>query len=277
MQAIKSELLELLHRNDLLRSTLFLGKVQDANFCSDLYVERIMELAARVWHRSMRSKHDPVLKAENINYTLFKDLGLIGKSEKHKNNPEDANRFYLHTVLDRKLGSPLAITVLYTIIAEQVGLECECIALPASFLLKVNDVAGCFYIDPYDSGKFLSQDEFQKKFQSVMRRSKLMSQSLYEKVNTFQLVARLIQHLKHIYILKNNSIEALRTVELLSALFPLSPEITRDRGILYCEMEYFSRAIADLKFYLQERPNAEDVQEIKKLTNMLRGYREIMN
>ena len=63
----------------------------------------------------------------------------------------------------------------------------------------------------------------------------------------------------------------------LSSLFPENPEFTRDRGILYCEMEYFSKAMDDLKHYLEVRPQAEDVHEIKKLTQMLKGYREILN
>jgi hypothetical protein len=42
-------------------------------------------------------------------------------------------------------------------------------------------------------------------------------------------------------------------------------------------MEYFSKAMDDLKSYLEQRPQAEDVHEIKKLTQMLKGYREIVN
>ena len=104
-----------------------------------------------------------------------------------------------------------------------------------------------------------------------------MSTSLYEKVGPSQLVGRLVQQLKHVYILKSEALQALRAVELLTVLFPKSPELTRDRGILYCEMEYFSKAMEDLRSYLKDRPEADDVREIKKLTGMLKGYREIVN
>lgn len=277
MQAIKTELLELLRRNDLLRATLLVGKVQDANFCSDILLEKIMGLAARIWNRSARAKHDPVLKAEQINQIIFKDCAIVGKGEKTKNVIDDPLRYYLHTVLERKLASPLTLTILYCILADQVGLEYECIALPSYYLVKVKDVAGDFYVDPFDGGKFLTHDEFQKKFRSVLQRNKLISASLFEKVSAYQLVARLVQQLKHIYILKGKAPEALRAVELLTGLFPQSPEITRDRGILYCEIEYFSKAMEDLRYYLRQRPDASDVGEIKKLTSMLKGYREIMN
>jgi regulator of sirC expression with transglutaminase-like and TPR domain len=110
-----------------------------------------------------------------------------------------------------------------------------------------------------------------------MSRNRVMQSNLFEKIGINHLVGRLAQQLKHIYILKGSALQALRAVELLTGIYPQSPELNRDRGILYCEMEYFSKAMEDLKLYLQQRPNADDVAEIKKLTSMLRGYREIMN
>lgn len=277
MQAIKTELLELLRRNDLLRASLIIGRVQDAAFDEEPHINEIMALAARVWHRSARTKHDPVLKAEQINHVLFEEFGLQGKSDRYKQVIDDPHRYYLHSVLQKKIGSPLAITILYLILAEQVGLDFECLALPSYYLIKVRDVAGDFYIDPFDSGKFLNEEEFHKKFRSALQRNRMIQTNLFERVNCMQLVARLVQQLKHIYILKGSAVEALRSVELLTVIFPQSPELTRDRGILYCEMEYFSRAMADLKYYLECRPNAEDIKEIKKLTSMLKGYREVVN
>jgi regulator of sirC expression with transglutaminase-like and TPR domain len=277
MQAIKTELLELLRRNDLLRASLLVGRVQDAVFNDEPFVHELMSLAARVWHRSAKTKHDPVLKAEQINHVLFEEAGIQGKSEKYKQVIDDPHRYYLHSVMQKKVGSPLAVTILYLILAEQVGLEFECMALPSYYLIKVKDFAGDFYIDPFDKGKFLTQEEFQKKFRTALQRNRMIQTNLFEQVSATQLVARLVQQLKHIYILKGSAVEALRAVELLTGIYPDSPELTRDRGILYCEMEYFSRAISDLKYYLDQRPNAEDFKEIKKLTSMLKGYREVVN
>jgi regulator of sirC expression with transglutaminase-like and TPR domain len=160
---------------------------------------------------------------------------------------------------------------------EQLGIHYEVYALPQYYYLKIPDITGDFYLDPFDSGKLVKPEEFQKKFKSVLQKNRMISTNLFEKVTPQQLVGRLIQQIKHIFILKSDALLALRSVELLSALFPESPEITRDRGILYCEMEYFSKAMEDLRFYLKKRPNADDVQEIKKLTTMLKGYREVMN
>ncbi len=277
MQTIKSELLELLRRHDLLRASLLVGKVQDESFSIDYHFEKIMEMAAQVWHRCSRNKEDAIQKAKEITHVLFSDANLVGKTEKGKGAIDDPHRYYLHSVLDRKVGSPLTTTILFLILADQVGLKYECLAMPTYYLIKISDPTGDVFIDPYDNGRFLNVEEFQKRMRSAIHRSKLLSSSLFEQINSYQLVARLVQQLKHIYILKGKAPEALRAVELLTVLFPQSPELTRDRGILYCEIEYFSKAAEDLKFYLAKRPNASDVNEIKKLATMLKGCREIMN
>lgn len=276
MQSIKTELIGLLRRNDLLRASLIVGQIQDAAFNLKPYQDQILEMSARIWNLC-GGKHDSLLKSEKISQVLFKEYGMEGKSDRYKQVIDDPNRFYLHTVLQKKIASPLSLTVLYCILADQVGLHYECLALPSYFLLKLVDDEGEYYIDPFDHGKILTGEDFQKKFKSALQRNRMMSQSLFEKVSASQLVARLAQQLKHIYILKGSAVEALRAVELLTGIFPESPELTRDRGVLYCEMEYFSKAVNDLKFYLDNRPNAEDVSEIKKLAGMLKGYREVVN
>lgn len=277
MTEIKSELLVLLRRHDLLRAALFAGHVQNPEFNDAPFVELVMEVAARIWHLSARSQYDSIKKAEAINRILYKEYGFEGKSEQHKQIIDDPDRYYVHRVLEKKIASPLTLTLLYSIMAEQVGLDYEILALPSYYLIRIKGIKEEFYIDPFDGGKFLGQEDFQKKFRLAMNRNRILSTNIFERINGSQLIARLIQQLKHIYILKGNAIEALRAVELLTCIFPQSPELTRDRGILYCEMEYFSRAMIDLKDYLKSRPTADDVNEIKKLTTMLKGYREILN
>ena len=266
-----------MRRHDLMRAALFAGHVQHPTFQDSSYVDKILEMAAKVWHRAARSKYDSLKKAEAINYVLFKFYEFHGKSEKYKQVIDDPERYYLHRVLENKIGSPLTLTLIYAIMAEQVGIDYEILALPSYYLIRVKGISEEVYIDPFDQGKFLGQEDFQKKFRSAMNRNRILSTNLFERIGPQQLVARLLQQLKHIYILKGNAVEALRAVEMLTVIFPESPELTRDRGVLYCEMEYFTQAMKDLKTYLKARPTADDVNEIKKLTSMLKGYREIVN
>lgn len=276
MEPIKSELLALLRRHDLLRASLLVGAVQDANFDVEPYVDRVLEIAARAWQRARQAPDDPVVVARAIGETLAVDVGLA-RGERVKNVIDDPDRHYLHRLLDRRAGSSVNVTILFAAVAQQLKLPFRVVALPSQYFLKVEDVTRPFYLDPFEDGKTYTEEDVQRKLRSAMQRGKLLQTSLYEVVGAKQLVGRQLTQLKQSYLLKSKALEALRTVELLTAIYPNSPELTRDRGILYCEMEYFSHAVRDLKDYLKARPNASDVQEVKKLASMLKGCREIVN
>ena len=163
------------------------------------------------------------------------------------------------------------------IFAQQLGLPCECLAFPSKFFIHVKEGKSEIYLNPFEQGRIMTASEFQHQLQTALQQNKLQSTNLDQRLSVEKLIAKLIQQLKHVYVLKNDPLKALRCVELLTVIYPDSAELTRDRGILYCEMEYFSKAKADLRKYLNLKPNADDVREIKKLTTMLSGYRETMN
>jgi len=273
----KIKVLECLHRGDFLRAALNVGQLQNPLYDDKQDLETIMGLAAKVWHRVRSHRKDPVYKAKMINTILYERFGLQKTQKEFKQIIDDPARYHLHQVLSKKIGSPLTCALLYMAIADQVGLELKCIAIPGSFLLRCQDISNGFYIDPYAKGKFLNEADFHRKLKTSFQKAKIGATSLYERLGQRQLISKLILQLKHIYILKGLAVEALRAVEILSFLFPNNPELTRDRGILYCEMEYFSRAVEDLKNYVRTRPKADDKQEIKKLASMLKGCRETIN
>jgi len=277
MKTAKTALLNCLETNDFLEASLWIGQIQDSAFCVSQYLGQLEAAIEIARSRTASSNEDPIAIVEAINHVVFEVLKVEGKTEKYKQVIDDPQRYYLHQVLDKKVASPLSVAILFSVFAESLGLVYECLALPAHYLLRVPTAAGDLYVDMFDRGKLLNQDEFQKKFRSALHKNRMLSSSLFERLNPTQLIARVIQQLKHIYILKSQAAEALRAVEILASLYPENPEYKRDRGILYCEMEYFSKAMEDLRHYLKVRPQAEDVQEIKKLTQMLKGYREILN
>lgn len=277
MNDLKQKLEACLRQNDLLRSSLSVGHILDPTFSEEPHVEKIMQISSHIWNTTRKHRKDILFVIESVNHTLFKEMGFLGSHEKYKRVIDNPSECYLHLTLESKKGNSLSITILYWIILEQLGIECECFAFPSHYLLKIEDVVTEYYINPFENGKVISSHDFQKKFKTSLQKNRLVSTNLYEKTNKFQMVVKVIQQLKQAYVLKGDALKALRSVEILTALFPESPELTRDRGILYCEMEYFSKAMADLKFYLDQRPHAEDIKDIKKLTTMLKSYRETIN
>ena len=277
MDHLKKDLIQLLSRGNLLGAGLLVSAIRDNAFDANPYelcIERVVRtLESATKHIPQR----PSTQAFRVNRLMFGKLGMAVGGGRPRLVIDDPDRFYLDRVIDNRSGSPMTMAILYWHMAKTLGLKCDCLAIPSYYLLRYLDRGREVYIDPYDGGRTLSADEFHGKFKKAFTKIPHISTNVFEQVTPFQIIARLIQQLKQIYIFKNNPLSALRAVELLMGLFPESPEFARDRGILYCEMEYFSRAADDLKFYLAKRAHAEDTNEIKRLSLMLKGYREVVN
>ena len=188
MKSIKRELCTLLRRKDILRAALCVGKIEDPSLKVGEYTERVLGLASGVWHKIGKYKEDYVLQIEFLNRALFDEFGLMGRGERAKNVIDDPGRFYLHHVLEKKLGSPLSLSILYCALCQQLGIPYECIALPSGYFVRILDPVSDFFVEPYDSGKILSQDSFQKKFKLVAQSHRILSTSLYERVGVGSLV-----------------------------------------------------------------------------------------
>ena len=83
----------------------------------EAYLKRIEELAARA-----RSRFRPGAKVRDIigqiNWVLYVEEGIGGNWEEYY----DPRNSYLNEVLDRKLGIPISLSVVYWTVAEHLGL-----------------------------------------------------------------------------------------------------------------------------------------------------------
>jgi regulator of sirC expression with transglutaminase-like and TPR domain len=91
-----------------------------------------------------------------------------------------------------------------------------------------------------------------------------------EPVSHRQLLARTLTNLKFIYLNRQDFTKAVAAVERILLLFPDSPLELRDRGLLYSQLGYESRASQDLELYLAMVPNADDADVIRRLLEQLR-------
>jgi regulator of sirC expression with transglutaminase-like and TPR domain len=62
-------------------------------------------------------------------------------------------------------------------------------------------------------------------------------------------------------------------VELLAVAEPIDPDHGRDRGLLLGRMGRFGEAVATLAQYLEERPDADDVADVRQLMGIFAGRR----
>lgn len=99
----------------------------------------------------------PGASSENIiatiNHFLFTQLGFTGNEE----NYYDPDNSYLNRVIDRRIGNPISLCVLYLLLGLRLRLPIAGIGMPGHFLCRYQTTREGFFIDAFNKGKVLSK------------------------------------------------------------------------------------------------------------------------
>lgn len=70
----------------------------------------------------------------------------------------DPNNSYLNKVMDRRLGIPISLSVVFLLLGKRLGLPVYGVNLPAHFLVKYVDDHGEAYLDLFNGGEYVSKE-----------------------------------------------------------------------------------------------------------------------
>ncbi len=191
----------------------------------------------------------------------------------------DARNSFLNEVLERRLGIPITLSVLYIEVAARVGLGLQGVGFPGHFLVKCpasSGAPGDLFIDPFNGGDVLGADECIARFKAVLH-GRDFDPRFLEPVSEPQILARLLHNLKKIYVEKGDDVRALWVVDRLLLLQPGSLEERRDRGLVSARLGGTASAVKDLGAYLEGSPQASDAAEVRKLLEELRARKGFLN
>jgi regulator of sirC expression with transglutaminase-like and TPR domain len=84
---------------------------------------------------------------------LFEDLHFGGDEEEFY-NPDNS---YLNRVMDRRLGNPISLCVLYILLGRRLRLPITGIGLPGHFVCRYQTSSVELYIDAYERGNLVTK------------------------------------------------------------------------------------------------------------------------
>jgi regulator of sirC expression with transglutaminase-like and TPR domain len=227
----------------------------------DPYLRRLDTLAARTEVLAGQNR-SAMNVLESLNEVLFVQEGLRGNTEDYY----DPRNSFLNEVLDRKAGIPISLSVIYIEVARRMDFHLEGVGFPGHFMVK----HGKLLIDPFNLGRFPSPNDCQELLDRVYSGSVTVQPSLLAPMEKKAIISRMLYNLKGIYYQKEQFHKALAVVERILLLNPGVPSEVRDRGLLFMQTSLFSRALADLEFYMAHTASPEDAAYIKGHIKTLR-------
>ena len=260
-------------RIDLVRAALTIAQSEYPNLEVDAYCVRIENLALRV-KQQVRNLGHPSESIATLNRVLFKEEGFRGNAEDYY----DPRNSFLNDVLDRKLGIPITLAVVYMEVARRVGFPLVGVGMPGHFLLKHYDVEGPeIVIDPFNRGSILTVSDCQRFLDQIYGGQLQLQPEFLTAVSRRQVLVRMLNNLKSIYLSSRNFRKALPIVDLILAIYPRSPEDVKQRAMLRWSLGQTRGALADLDDYLKMSPEASDADEIRQTAASLRRMMATMN
>jgi regulator of sirC expression with transglutaminase-like and TPR domain len=234
-------------------------------FDGSAYVDRIARLARRV-KRRLGPFPEPWLVIEAINAVLFAEEGFRGNAADYY----DPRNSFLDAVLDRKLGIPLSLSILYLAVAERVALPLAGVNLPAHFLVRTLGEDEPIFIDPFNRGRLHTAEGCTQLVANVVQRPVTLEPEQLAPCGAAVIVQRMLQNLKSIYLRRRRIGEAIPVLKRLALLRPDHPEELRDLGIACYYGERRDESAGYLEEYLRLAPLAEDAREIRLLLRSAR-------
>ena len=225
-----------------------------------------VRLVAAEGARRVYEETNPFARVDGLRQYLFEELGFHGNTENY-NEPENC---YIHEVMNRRMGIPLTLSILFLEVARAAGFQAAGIGLPGHFIARVRWQGRDILIDPYHGGTIISEEDCRELVGRTTGRPSLFRRTLLEGATERQMVSRLLLNMKHIHLERQDYARALTVVERLLMLCPNDPGEIRDRGLLKAHLGRPGAAIADLETYLTRSPKAPDAESVRGRVSWLR-------
>ena len=215
----------------------------------------------------------PTQIIEKINDHLF-------NVQKFKPNTDDYYNplnSYLNIVVERKIGIPITLCILYMRVARSVNFKMYPVNFPGHFLIKhiLEDNSGEIIVDPFNGGRIM--DDYSLKAlidQGYPQQNIPLTHALVEKATAAQVVIRMLNNLKGSYYEIQDMDRYNIANEMVLAIDLYNPDAIRDKGIALLKKGNSSEALEVLNSYLEINPEAEDADNVLDIIRQIRSGRK---
>lgn len=216
------------------------------------HIERLGEAAAARVERRASGVND---RLAALNAYVYEELAFSGNRDQY----EDPRNSFLNEVIDRRLGIPISLAVIYLEIGRRTGLRLEGVNFPGHFLVRAPGVNGAedIIIDPFHAGAVLSEVDCRHLLRQQIGDQAAFDPALLATATRQHIIVRMLVNLKRLYVRMRSFPQARFISDLLLAVDPSAIGELRDRGLLAYHMEDFASALRDLEEYLRMMPKPE--------------------
>jgi len=211
---------------------------------------------------------------------LFYKMNFRGARGENQAAPDDYNdpeNLFLNRVLDRRIGIPISLALVYISVASRLGLKAYGIGLPGHFIAGVFDAGEEVLVDPFNAGLRLSVKDCARLVRESTGSRRPFQPKWLEPSSPADLLARMLTNLSHAYIQRENWRSAIPVIQHLLRIQPEMDWHLRDLGYLYFYSGSMRMAAQYLDEYLRRSPDAPDFETVRSSLLIVAGRLALWN
>ena len=248
---------------DLARAALLIAATEYPGLSVERELFRIDEIAEGIAPRM--DDDTPLYQLNTLSEYLFDELKFAGN---HTNYHDPRNSF-LNDVIERRVGIPITLSLLYIEVGKRLGVPLLGIGMPGHFIVRHRDESDVF-VDPFHGGILLSEDECAERVKQVTQGSLTWDRSYLQPVRSREFIARMLRNLKVVYLQRRNYERVLATIDRVIALLPQDAVEFRDRGVVNYRLGNYTDALEDLHVYVTSGEAVSDEVTVQRLMDQIR-------
>lgn len=241
-----------------LAALLFAREIAYPNLKVNAWLEYLDDLADSA--RSFILPNQSVIeRAEALGDFLFVRERFQGNVHEYS----DPRNSYLNQVLERRLGIPISLSVVYLALAERLGIPARGIGLPGHFIVGIPVSEELYFLDPFYGGNRLSIEDCSQLVQLATGYAGPLQREWLQPISPRAILTRMLNNLRNVYFQLEQWELALKVIEHLRALHPDLPDWLRDMGLIYQRQGALRLAIQSYEGYLARAPSASDARAVR--------------
>jgi tetratricopeptide (TPR) repeat protein len=216
--------------------------VEGKRYLSDLD-DMALEIRARLKKKRLQANYKAVAV---INEYLFDELGF--KPIPDANDPND---LFLHSVMDRKRGYCLSLSILYLSLGERLGLPLYGVVVPGHFFVRYDDGQVRFNIEATSKGGYADDEHYINKFKVPKGNNGIYMVNL----NKIQTLGCFFNNLGNSYNEVGDTEQAMLALERAVEINPTLAESRMNLGNIYLKKDRIEDAIHEYEAALEIDPD----------------------
>jgi regulator of sirC expression with transglutaminase-like and TPR domain len=253
---------------DLGLAALLIAQEEYPELDPERYLRQLDDLGQQARDR-IRPGMPPSEAVAALGQLLAAEHGFRGNQDDYY----DPRNSFLNDVLERRTGIPITLATVYIEVGRRAGLDVQGVGFPAHFLACCEEAV----FDPFNGGRTLSEQDCRTLLVELTGGAMDFHARLLEPAPPKQIVARMLNNLKQIYLNAHYYRKAAGIIDRLLLVNPTSYNELRDRGAVYAELKQYAQAKADFEAYLKQSRRPADALAVRQAVRNIDDIMTLMD